>query len=191
MYLKLWGEANLYELLSHVDGELAEQAKQSGCECKGPLHRANYRRKPRAVIALLPTDYEKRFSFCCGWCRQRVTPRSVRFLGRKIFLGVVVTLASVLRYGPTPRRVSVLQEALDVSPDTLRRWRRWWQQNFAQSRFWQQARARVLPPLQPNQLPHGLLARFGDKADLEQIVALLRFVSPLSSNTWRRAAGAA
>ena len=50
---------------------------------EGPLHQAHYERKPRDA-PLIWMEEKSRFSFCCGHCRRRCTPASVRFLGRRV-----------------------------------------------------------------------------------------------------------
>ncbi len=80
-----------------------------------------------------------RTSFCCARCRKRVTPPSVRFLGRRVYLGAIVVLACVLRQWPTPWRVARLGEVLGVSRDTLARWHRWWRDVFVRTAFWKAA----------------------------------------------------
>src|SRR5271157_4368665 len=65
----------------------------------GPLHRSDYDRKPRgALIAPAGEAFVRRFSLCCGreGCRKRATPPSLRFLGRRVYLGAVVLVASML-----------------------------------------------------------------------------------------------
>lgn len=98
------------------------------------MHRASFPRKPRGPAAL-PAGYDRRHSFCCAvdGCRKRVTPLSVRFLGRRVFTGAVVVLVSALRHGLTPPRVRRLREALGVSRRTLERWCVWWCETFAAS----------------------------------------------------------
>lgn len=93
------------------------------------LLRADYPRKPRGVAhVVLEESYSRRLSFCCEreGCRRRVTPESVRFLGRRVFLGAVVVLATALAHGLTARRRQALCERLAVSGRTLGRWCRWW-----------------------------------------------------------------
>jgi hypothetical protein len=104
----------------------------------------------------------------------------VRFLGRKVYLGAVVVLATALRYGPTRTRAAHLRELLGVDARTLARWRHWWCDTFAESRWWQAMRGRFASPVTRAALPHSLLQRFaGDR--WEPLVALLRFVAPTTT----------
>ncbi len=115
----------LWSFLSSVDKDLAECARRDGCSCGGRLHCADYPRSPRSGLAHLPDECRYRFSFCCDrdGCRKRVTPPSVRFLGRKVYLGVVVILVSAMRQGPAPRRVRELSNLFGVDRTTITRWR--------------------------------------------------------------------
>jgi hypothetical protein len=65
----------------------------------GKLHSAKYKRKPRSGSKKCEELY--RHSFCCDQdgCRKRHTPPSIRFLGRRIYYGVVVVLVSAARQG--------------------------------------------------------------------------------------------
>jgi hypothetical protein len=63
------------------------------------LRYANYTRAPRAGPDHLPEEYRCRFSFCCDRDppkadRTRMPPPSVRFLGRKVYLGAGVIRVS-------------------------------------------------------------------------------------------------
>ena len=149
MCLTLLRDASLYHVLFTLDQELAEEARAEGCPCGGRLHRANYARKPRGGPAELGPEHGQRLSWCCAreGCRRRKTPRSVRFLGRRVYLGAVVLLVSALQGGLTDKRVDRLQELLGVSRRTLWRWRRWWGQLFPGSSFWHRERVRFLPAL--------------------------------------------
>lgn len=130
---------------------------------------------------VLPDGYDVRFSYSCAvdGCRKRHTPPSTRFLGRRIYLGAVVVLATTMQQGTTPWRVGQLRELLGVSSQTLARWRAWWAQAFAESTFWKAARAAFSPPVAEAAAPHSLLVRFAGDA-LDQLAALLRFLMPLS-----------
>jgi len=102
LYTTLLADATLFEALLAIDDDLATTAHAGGCLlCGGRVDHADYPRKPRGGPATLGPAYDRRFSFCCDACRKRLTPVSVRFLGRKVYLGVVVLLATVLRHGPT------------------------------------------------------------------------------------------
>lgn len=60
----------------------------------------------------LDSGYESRLNFCCaqdGW-RERHTPASVRFLGRKVYLRVIVVLLTARHHGLTEARRSRLKE---------------------------------------------------------------------------------
>jgi hypothetical protein len=190
LYTKLLGDVRLFELLGQIDEDLARQASDRGCRCGGRLHSARYPRKPRGGPPGLSVQYEYRLSYCCAadGCRKRTTPPSVRFLGRKVYLGALVVLVSALRQGPTPTRVSVLHELFGVGERTLRRWRQWWQRTFAEGVFWRTARGRVLPVVTARDLPRGLVERFAGTA-VERAGAVLRFLTPITTRSCALAAG--
>lgn len=130
----------------------------------------------------LPAGYDSRFSFCCAveGCRVRHTPPSLRFLGRRVYLGAVVVLATAMQQGVTPVRARRLRELMGVDLKTLARWRAWWKTTFAESSFWRGAKAALSPPADESGLPLSLLERFGlDEG--ERLVALLRFIRELST----------
>jgi len=185
VYLALLNDARLYEFLLQIDRDLAETARQAACRfCGDRLHSACYLRKPRGVpedIDLGP-EYPVRFSFCCRaeGCRCRHTPPSVRFLGRRVYLGVMVVLLTVMRQGPTPRSVESLQAVFGVRPRTLVRWQTWWRDLFPQGGFWRRMRARFLPAVAEPGLPGTLLLRFHGETLRERMILLLKFLAPLS-----------
>ena len=183
MYTNVLTTATLFDALIAIDRDLAATAQAGGCRrCPGRLHHGDYPRKPRGGPAELPAAYEKRTSFCCARCRKRVTPASVRFLGRRVYLGAVVVLACVLRQGPTPWRVARLRALLGVSAETLARWHRWWREDFVRTAFWKAARSRFARPVEADDVPRGLLERFGGDA-VAQVVATLRFLGPLTTTS--------
>ena len=190
MYPSLLTDASLYETLEMIDVDLAATAREAGCGCGGVLHSANYARKPRGGPVGLGAGYERRWSFCCALdgCRSRTTPPSVRFLGRKVYLGAVVVVATMLRHGVTRWRAERLRALLGVSEKTLRRWRAFWQQTFAQSAFWRQAQAHLAQPVAASELPGGLLECFiGDaRARLERLLYFLRPITTTSERIGRR-----
>lgn len=183
MDLSILADPWLYELLLVIDRELAEAVGAEGCACGGRLHRAAYPRKPRGALADLSREYERRLSWCCAVCRRRRTPPSVRFLGRRVYLGVVVVLMSAMAGGVTRSRATWLREqaGLRVSLRTLARWQRWWRERFVATAFWREARARIQPPVDTGRLPGALLDRFEADDGRERLIAVLRFLSPLTT----------
>lgn len=184
MYHELLRDASFWAVLFSVDQDLAEQCRKDGCGCGGRLDRANYPRKPDGGPRDLPREYRYRLSFCCerDGCRKRATPPSVRFLGRKVYLGAVVILVAAMRQGPTPRRVRELTKLFGVDRRTIYRWRDFWNEQFPKTTFWKVARARLVPVFEIADFPRSLLEAFvhsgEDRAGWED---LLRFLSPITT----------
>ena len=171
--------SQFFLFLIRLDEELAAQAQGAGCPCGGVLHRANYPRKPRGCPTLAIRDaFSSRLSFCCSRCRRRTTSVSVRFLGRRVYLGLVVVLCSA-RHAGQNTAAARLCEALAVPLRTLQRWRRWWREDFMQTPLWQAMCARFMPPVSAQGLPGELLARFAGETT-EALQRLLRFLAPLT-----------
>lgn len=183
MYHELLRDATFWAFLFTVDQDLAKSCHGDGCSCGGRLHRANYPRKPRGADDL-PEQYRYRLSFCCDrdGCRKRVTPPSVRFLGRKVYLGAVVILVSAMRQGPSPRRVGELTKLFGASRETIYRWREFWKEHFPKTTFWKLARARLVPVFEVTEFPRSLLEAFvGTGNDRDGWGQLLRFLAPIST----------
>jgi hypothetical protein len=70
-----------------LDEQIARRVAEAGCQhCGGPLHRADYERKPRgAHLPVAGEAFRTRFSLCCGTegCCKRALPPSVRFTEHK------------------------------------------------------------------------------------------------------------
>ena len=165
-------------LLLRIDHDLAAQTRADGCPCGGALHRADYPRKPRGCPVGVRDDYSSRLSFCCSVCRRRATSKSVRFLGRRVYLGLAVVLVSARPAGPTPA-ASRLGMALGVDRRTLARWRDWWCEQFPQTALWRAMCARFMPPVPQAQLPGELITRFAGPAH-EALMRLLVWLSPVT-----------
>ena len=89
-----------------------------------------------------------------------MTPPSVRFLGRKVYLGAVVVLVAAMRQGPSPRRVRELSRLFGADRHTIARWRVFWSEHFPQTPFWKVARGRLVPAVEIAALPLALLEAF-------------------------------
>jgi hypothetical protein len=173
-------DSKFYAFLLRIDEDLAAETRAVGCRrCGAALHRDRYPRKPRGGPGDLGEAYRYRLSFCCAICDKRHTPVSVRFLSRRVYLAAIVVLASALRVGLTDWRVAQLTERIGIPKRTIERWRTWWLQEFVDSSFWKNACARFVPPLAATVLPANLLERFGGPDLSSQLVAALRFLTPL------------
>jgi hypothetical protein len=141
-------DTRLYEALLKFDEEMATEAREARCPwCGGALHSARYARKPRGSTVPLPEGYCERESLCCAedGCRRRVTPPSVRFLGRKVYLGVVIVIVTAMKHGITASRAAVIAQAVGASRETVARWRQWWTELFVKTPFWSATQSLLAP----------------------------------------------
>jgi len=131
----------------------------------------------------------RRHSFCCSGrdCRKRLTPPSVRFLDRRVYLGVVVVLAVALTQGVSGRRARTLRREIGVDRRTLGRWREWWQKEVPRSDYWAELRGRLDRPPDPAALPASLLERIEGCDEEQRLVRLLSLLGPLSHSPPMRA----
>lgn len=184
MKLTPLSELFLHSLLE-IDEGIASRVAAQGCShCAGPLHRADYPRKPRGGwLAAVGEAFSKRISFCCGrrGCRKRATPPSVRFLGRRVYLGVTVVMASALMVlGIT---AGALERASKVPARTVRRWGQWWRNGFVQSRLFREQGSQFLPPLSIPNLPVSLLERWVGSEAPERLRPVCAFLAPLTTGS--------
>jgi hypothetical protein len=183
MYHDLSRSASFWSFLLAVDKDLAAETRKKGCSCGGRLHSANYLRKPRGTPVQLPEPQRLRLSFCCDrdGCRKRATPRSVRFLGRKVYLAAIVILVSAMRQGPNPRRVSELSKRFGADESTIARWQSFWREHFPQTPFWKVARAGFITLGEIVDLPYSLVDAFlRHHPPWQGWTLLLQFLSPIT-----------
>ena len=139
MYSSILGKPSLFSLLLDIDRKSLEEYSSRKCpHCGGPLDRAHYLRKPRGVIGQSDPAFSLRFSLCCRveGCRKRLSPPSVRFYSRRVWVASVFLVAGVLSGGLNQKATEEFKSQLGVSSQLLRRWRRYWAESFASSRFW-------------------------------------------------------
>lgn len=171
--------------LVDIDTRIGEAVAAGGClHCDGRLHRADYPRKPRGgLLGIDEEAFTKRISYCCGreGCRRRATPPSVRFLGRRIYIGVTVVVAAILARGAA--RASEIRRRTAVPARTVARWQAWWQTEFPRSRLYRAESARFMPPLCEAGLPATLVERFAGAKDavLGALERTLLFLAPLTT----------
>lgn len=183
LYQSVLEDVRLHEMLLRLDQDLARAAQAARCGwCGGRLDRADYARKPRGAPAGLGAEHALRLSFCCAaeGCRRRASPPSVRFLGRRVYVGAAVVGITALAEGSSREEVRALRTWLGLSARTLSRWRRWWREVFAESAFWRAARGRLDTPLSAAALPGALLRRFAGDVQA-RLVAGLRFLCPITT----------
>ena len=131
--------------------------------CGGPLHYANYSRKPRGGPRFLAEAFEIRLSLCCGrdGCRRRVLPPSVRFWERRVYWAPAVLVVTALRQGRGPEATLARLKALcGAWRSTIDRWLGYFRDLFPKSPFWLRLSGRLMPPIRPDALPGALLERF-------------------------------
>lgn len=171
-------DPKFFALLLRIDHELADQTRAVGCCCGGALHRADYPRKPRGCPAQTRVEYSSRFSFCCARCRKRWTSRSVRFLGRRVFVALAMVLRSTQRAAASPAAAE-LGAALGACRRTVQRWRTWWLEEFPATPLWRALAARFMPTVAVEWLPASLVQAMTGTPD-EVFMRLLVLLSPLT-----------
>ncbi len=151
--------ARVWDFLKQVDAAEAEACRAAGCpRCGGALHSASYPRKPHGLAANLRNDV-RRFSLCCSVCRRRVKPPSVRFFGRRFYVGALFLVVSALAVAGGARLQTIARRC-GVPASTLKRWRRWWLEAFPLTREWQARR--------------GELAAAPEEAPLRRLLRIMR-----------------
>jgi hypothetical protein len=178
-------DTKFFSTLLGADRDLTRKLQQRGCpHCGGRLDRADYPRKPRGDLDQAAESMGIRFSLCCAreGCRRRLTPPSLRFLGRKVYYGawLLVVSAAWLCGLVLGRQIR------GVPRRTVGRWQQWWHGGFLTTELWRVQRARLMPPVDELRLPLSLLERFTD-TPVEMIRGTLEFVRPLTTISATRA----
>lgn len=162
-----------FETLLEADRELAGRARAAGCPyCGGRLDVSNYGRKPRGLAIEWEGYCCKRLSFCCRLCRRRVTPVSVRFLGRKVYWALVLISEKFRSF-------------LNISKKTLRRWKVFWGTIFSLKHVFMKIVRGLLPSIEKACCPEFVVSHYEDLThNYEKAVfKSLQFFSPLSTKT--------
>lgn len=174
---RLLGDVKFFEKLFAEDQREAERVREAGCpHCGGRLHQAHYPRKVRGVGEEASGLFERRLSLCCGRCRRRQTPASLRFLGPRVYAGVAVLVAAVLAL---QRSLAEAIRSVNAAQRTVRRWRRWFRE-LPRTSFWQRSAGLLRRQPAAERLPLSLLEEFEADSDAERVLLGLRFLAPLS-----------
>jgi hypothetical protein len=175
-----------FSLLVEVDREAVERCQEAECpHCGGRLDRGDYARKPRGEPAGVPEEFSTRFSLCCSvdGCRRRLTPDSVRFLARRVYVGVAVLLVAAAMQGRSPARVKRLSRSFGMAPRTARRWLEWWQTSFAESDLFRSLRGLLRRRVSAEELPRALLDAARQERPRETALKVLGLLGPITSAT--------
>lgn len=176
--------SEFFEGLTAIDAQIVEKVAEGGCVfCGGPLHRGDYPRKPRCgLIAASAETFVRRFSLCCGreGCRRRATPPSVRFLGRRVYVGAAVIIASVIALGAAT--AGAARRATGIAARTLRRWLRWWRGPFIATPVFVAIAARFVPAVERRRLPASILERLVGDEDV-RVRNMLGWLAPITTSS--------
>ncbi|MCC7537551.1 MAG: hypothetical protein IT379_15110 [Deltaproteobacteria bacterium] len=179
--LELGGE--FFVALERADAAILAAVAAAGCaRCSvGRLHRSDYDRKPRGGLCGAAGErFVRRFSLCCDreGCRRRATPPSLRFLGRRVYLGAVVLVAAMV--GDALARARDVRVATGVPARTVGRWLGWWRGPFTATAVFIALASRLVPAVAMAALPASLLARLAGDA-IERVAVALRHLAPLTT----------
>jgi hypothetical protein len=173
-----------FEELTAIDAAILDRAAKEACRfCGGRLHRGDYARKPRGgLVAVAAETFARRFSLCCGreGCRCRATPPSVRFLGRRVYVGAIVIVASVVAL--VQAIASAATRATGVPAQTTRRWLRWWRGPFVETPVFVEISGRLVPAVERRSLPTSILERLLGPATA-RVQNLLAWLAPITTTT--------
>jgi hypothetical protein len=172
-----------FTLLEQFDEGMARRVAAGGCpRCKGPLHRSDFDRKPRGgLIASSGEAFVRRFSLCCGreGCRKRATPPSVRFLGRRVYLGAAVIVASIVALAL--RGAGEIRRRTGVPARTTQRWLGWWQGPFLDTEVFVTICARLIG-VEVGRVPASIVDRLAG-TPTEQVRGMLAWLLPLTTGS--------
>jgi hypothetical protein len=174
--------ASTVALFVTIDVLIAAAIQESGCPtCGAALHASHYQRKARGLPELLESALTRRLSWCCSrdGCRHRVTPPSVRFLGRLVYAAPAVL--AVLSTDPSSPEETRLRHAFECSRRSVTRWR------SAFSEIWSTPTGRAVSGSlglddQQRQQPRLVLSRWGDRWPYVGVMWLL-LIHPLTGGT--------
>jgi len=157
MFINPEAEGEIFRRLSEADRQIAAAVAAMGCaNCgEGRLNDGSYLRKPRFREGSTAWGGDwPRCSLVCTQCRRRTLPPSVMFLGRKVYVELVVVAAAVLAQRDG---VDAAETATGVPALTIKRWLGYWQQQLPGEGWWRQMRALFATPPANESMPSSLV----------------------------------
>jgi hypothetical protein len=183
MFIQFELGREFFVVLEQLDAAITDRVAAARCPlCGGQLHRGDYDRKPRGgLVAKAGEEFVRRFSLCCSeeGCRKRTRPPSVRFLGRRVYLGVVVILASVV--ADALAAAEAIRATTGVPARTVGRWLGWWRGPFIRSEVFVALRAQLIG-VDPSGVPASIVERLEGSVK-EQVRTLLEILAPLTTGS--------
>jgi hypothetical protein len=107
-------------------------------------------------------------------------PPSVRFLGRRVYLGAVVILATAVAFAAAT--AAAVTRSTGVPARTTRRWLRWWRGPFTASAPFLELSARLVPAPERQRIPLSLLERLADEHPAA-VAKLLAWLAPITTTS--------
>jgi len=181
MLSELLKKKSLFHSLYIIDKNIAEQYRKKPCpHCGGPLHFANYPRKPRGEPNGIAEEFFIRFSLCCGkeGCRRRLIPPSCRFLDKKVYWHVAI-LVIVSEYQNKESSIFKVAKLFNVSRNTIARWINFYQDIFPYSPKWKRIRGQAAAFIKNNKLPSSFVNHFLNLKSCakDALISCLKFLS--------------
>jgi hypothetical protein len=177
----LLGNVDFFEQLVGVDLKVANELRLRGCPrpgCKGRMHRADFPRKVRGLTGET-RRFESRVGLCCGRCRRRVLPPTVRFFGRSsyAFVAALVAVATTLVSG-----IASGARLVGAAWATAARWVGFLQCDLASRPEWQAVRGRLPAVLEFERMPLSLVEAFGPTQSDPAWLSTLRWLAPVTTS---------
>ncbi len=171
---ELLSDVKFLQRLFLEDQRVAEGVRRQGCpECGGRLHQAHYPRKVRGVSDEAEELFEQRFSFCCGRCRRRVTPPSLRFGGQLVYAMAAVLVAAVMG---VEESLAAAARRIGAARRTVGRWLHWFRNALPKSQWWMGHIGQFREPPEGGRMPLSLLEQIAGASEAERAFRALRLL---------------
>jgi len=117
--------------------------------------------------------FERRFSFCCGRCRRRQTPPSLRFADHWVYAMAAVLVATVLA---VEKSLAAAARQLGAARRTVGRWRHWFRDALPKSQWWGRHTGLFREPPEQERMPLSLLDQIAGATEAERAFRALKLL---------------